>query len=98
MPLDNMKVAAKNHKVIIDCGEEVRYLTMEACSARKFAVFIMEMANVADSHEPFIRVSGECVCEVCGDKYWRHPHDMKQLDSNGEPFLKVRCDGRRLKL
>ena len=48
--------------------------------------------------EELIRASGDVICEECGDTYRHHPHDMKQLDSNGEPWLRVRCDGQRLKL
>lgn len=48
--------------------------------------------------EDFIRASGDVVCDECGDSYYHHPCDMKQLDNEDRPFLRVACDGRRLKL
>ena len=39
----------------------------------------------------FTRVLGEMVCELCGRKYWRHPHAMEFLDWQGNPYLRVLC-------
>ena len=93
-----LAVGAKPGKVIIDFGKSVKWIGMEPEGARQFAVFVMNRANEADEQEPFIRADHNTVCEVCGDVYRNHPHDMKQLGMNNEPFLRVRCDGRRLKL
>jgi hypothetical protein len=84
-------------QVVIDYGELVRFVRLDPESVRKFALYLMKRANEAEK-EVFFRCSGDCVCDVCGDEYRHHPHDMKELDHNGEPFLRVRCDGRRLKL
>lgn len=45
-----------------------------------------------------VRVSGDCVCPECGRQYREHPHDTRQLAWDGQPFLRIACDGRRLKL
>lgn len=93
-----LAVGVKDKNVLIAFGKAVSWLGLPPDDARQLAVFIMNRANEADESEPFFRSSGDCVCEVCGDTYRHHPHDMKQLDHQGEPFLRVRCDGRRLKL
>ena len=46
----------------------------------------------------FYRASGECICDKCGKEYWRHPRDKENLDFHGEPFLKILCNGDRVKL
>ena len=47
----------------------------------------------------FIRASGDCVCTHCGREYQKHPHDPYELSSiDSHPFLRVLCDGRRVKL
>lgn len=95
-----LRLAVGTHrgKVIIDFGEQpIAWFSMNTNDARKFALFIIGRANEADS-EPFIRADGGVICPECGDTYRHHPHDMRQLDNNGEPILRVRCDGKRLKL
>jgi hypothetical protein len=44
------------------------------------------------------RASKDCICEACGQEYWRHPFDFWELGYNGEPFLHVLCNGDRVKL
>lgn len=90
-------VATRDHKVVLAFGKPVAWIGMNPDDARVIAVSLMNKANDADL-DALIRVEGSVLCEVCGDTYRHHPHDMKQLDANGEPFLRVRCDGRRLKL
>ena len=46
----------------------------------------------------FIRASGDCICEECGDSYYHHPRDMKNLGYDNQPFLRVLCGGQRVKL
>ncbi len=62
------------------------------------------MSNAVLCYQPwyFIRASGDCVCS-CGREYRKHKHDPTQLgppDHNGvpQPFLRVLCDGTRVKL
>ncbi len=46
-----------------------------------------------------VRASCECVCNHCGRKYREHPYDPYELSGiDGHPFLRVLCDGRRVKL
>lgn len=93
-----LAVGTLGGEVIVHFGKPVKWIGMPPQDARQLAVFIMNRANEADEQEPFIRADQNTVCEVCGDIYRHHPHDMKQLGINDEPFLRVRCDGRRLKL
>lgn len=44
------------------------------------------------------RASGAVVCTECNVQYWRHPTVISVLDSQGQPFLELSCDGRFLKL
>lgn len=53
--------------------------------------------QVQGEHE-IVRVSGDMVCEACQLPFWKHPQDFRYLDSEGRPFLHVKCDGTRLKL
>jgi hypothetical protein len=48
--------------------------------------------------EPFIRASGDCLCASCGREYRRHPQDKIELSYDGHPFLRILCDGTRVKL
>jgi hypothetical protein len=93
-----MAFTVKDGTVVVKFFKPVAWIGLTPADARQFAVFLMKRANEADKSEPFIRAGGDVVCDVCGDVYRHHPHDMKELDNMGEPFLKVRCDGRRLKL
>jgi hypothetical protein len=93
-----LAIGTKDGKVVLSFGRPVSWIGMPPKEARKLAVFMMARANEADTAEPFIRASGRVICEACGDTYAHHPSDMKQVDMDGHPFLKVRCDGRRLKL
>jgi len=54
-----------------------------------------EQASYPDEDEEypdFIRTNGDMECKVCGKPYWKHPHHPKWT------FLRVRCDGKLLKL
>jgi hypothetical protein len=46
----------------------------------------------------FHRASGDAVCTECQRPYRRHPQDLAKLGYNGQPFLRVLCDSRRVKL
>lgn len=37
-------------------------------------------------------------CDLCGKPYLKHKYDMRYLNPHGRPYLRVRCDGMRLKL
>jgi hypothetical protein len=45
-----------------------------------------------------VRSSGDFVCRTCKLPYRKHPEIVSELDSNGNPFLKLSCDGLALKL
>lgn len=45
-----------------------------------------------------IRVDGNAVCPECGQTYYSHPHDLVNVSGiDGEWYLYIGCDGRRLK-
>lgn len=44
------------------------------------------------------RAAGDCLCELCGWEFWRHPLDHWELSYDGHPFLHVLCNGDRVKL
>lgn len=45
-----------------------------------------------------IRVSGQMVCETCGQLYLHHPLDWREVGYDGRPWLHVLCSGQRVKL
>jgi hypothetical protein len=47
---------------------------------------------------PMVRSSGDFVCKTCKLPYRKHPTLLSELDSNGDPFLELSCDGIALKL
>jgi len=93
----DLALAVVEGHVYIDFGKPVAWIGMSPQDARDFGVHVQTIANEADP-DPFLRASGDCVCDVCGDQYRHHPHDMKQLGYGDEPFLRVLCNGRRVKL
>lgn len=44
----------------------------------------------------FVRVNASCVCDECGKTYGKHPW-ASDRDSSGEPWLRVLCDGTKVK-
>ena len=62
-------------------------------------------ASNARPIEPIIRASGDCVCEVCGKLYRKHPYatEPENLGNTGDglglqPYLHRLCDGTLVKL
>lgn len=62
------------------------------------------MSNLIKEDElDFIYASGNCICEICGKTYLKHPFDYSILgmeDHAGikQPFLNILCDGTKVKL
>lgn len=48
--------------------------------------------------ESFVRASGESICPTCSKKYYDHPLDQETLDYQDRPFLRILCNGLRVKL
>lgn len=44
-----------------------------------------------------VRASGSVACELCGFAFRQHPYDP-EIGYDGYHYLKVACDGTRLKL
>lgn len=44
------------------------------------------------------RVSGEMICDKCGQDYYHHPAEWRKVGYGNVPFLNVLCDGRLVKL
>jgi len=61
---------------------------------------VRKTATYAENDQPeCTRVSGDVECETCGLTYREHPYDLAALDFvNRMPYLRIGCDGRRLKL
>ena len=56
------------------------------------------LAGESDTEVEFVRASGNCTCPNCGKIYYKHPMDLENLDFNGGPFLRILCNGERVKL
>lgn len=58
-----------------------------------FLQLLKDRNNISrfNKKEEVIRVSGDCICEICNEKYYDHPFD------DDYEFLHIRCDGQRLK-
>lgn len=50
-----------------------------------------------DQPLPIKRVSGECICDLCGQQYYAHPN-APYLGYDDKPFLRVLCNGDLVKL
>jgi hypothetical protein len=47
----------------------------------------------------FVRAGGDCVCEDCGEIYYKHPRCANSgLPAQESYVLRVLCDGRHVKL
>ena len=57
------------------------------------------MMKMIDNDEEIIafRADGNCICEICGKEYKKHPfsENLSWLD---EPYLNRLCDGSLVKL
>tara|TARA_Y100000310_G_scaffold175594_1_gene175656 strand:+ start:6291 stop:7055 length:765 start_codon:yes stop_codon:yes gene_type:complete len=52
-----------------------------------------------DNAPDFIRASGDAQCPDCSEPYRDHPYDLGFLSGiDNKPYIRVACDGRRLKL
>jgi len=50
-----------------------------------------------DEPPPIVRADQNCLCEICGDLYRKHPYSVhRSWDSN--PYLRVLCDMTLVKL
>lgn len=59
--------------------------------------FVQDVPD-GDDREMF-RASGDCLCEVCGKEYRKHPYASRPLSGiDGLPFLRVLCSGKLVKL
>lgn len=56
-------------------------------------------SNAAEGPGLVVRVSGRATCPDCGKLYQHHPLNEEELSSiDGQPYLRVGCQGERLKL
>ena len=76
---------------VIDWGDPVDGMRVGIC--RLCGAELIE--DEEDDGEPYIRVSGDMVCEQCGLPYWRHPQEILYDAFDGqELYLRRLCDGR----
>ncbi len=45
-----------------------------------------------------IRCSGECICDGCGQEFFKHPFEWRKVGFGNVPFLNILCDGTLVKL
>ncbi len=50
------------------------------------------------SAKEWYRCSGDCECAICGQLYLAHPLDWLDLGYDDRPYLRVLCNGDRVKL
>lgn len=65
-------------------------MQLQACGLMR----LPDLAGCANGE----RASGEMICDRCGRIYYDHPMDWRVIGYGDVPFLKILCDGRRVKL
>lgn len=45
-----------------------------------------------------VHVDGDVICADCRQPYRAHAYDTSERNQEGRPYLRIGCDGRRLKL
>lgn len=48
--------------------------------------------------EQILRARGFVTCSQCNQAYRDHPLDTVHVNSDGEPYLRIHCNGMRVKL
>lgn len=51
-----------------------------------------------DEYPDYFRADKDVICPACGEIYQDHPLDGIHKDWTGAPWLRILCDGRRVKL
>lgn len=68
------------------------------CLARSMEMCNLESLPESSGFPQGDRASGNCICDVCGNRYIDHPMDWRVIGYGDVPFLNILCDGRRVKL
>lgn len=80
-----VRVLAFHHDTMLGVG--TRDMVRKSIKAGIRAVVFLSL------DAPFIRIGTHVDCEICGLPYRKHPFISSKLDSNGDPFLHLSCDG-----
>ena len=68
----------------------ILYTRMKACGLESYPEVIGDPNGE--------RCSGESICLICQNPYRYHPQDYRLIGYGNVPFLRILCDGRRVKL
>jgi hypothetical protein len=98
-PIRNKKMAREFNAeacicILMPSSRGTRSMIKEAREA-KLELYVKP---VGFPNEGMLRIHGDVLCDVCGNPFRRHPHDKRELDWEGRPFLRISCNGMRLKL
>jgi len=98
-PVDHLNktvgITKSGHMDSIKKGKKrVAFSNFGACktTSRASEGYVSRFFKQIQELQDFPRASGECVCEDCGEIYYKHPVDGRY------PFLNVLCNGDRVKL
>jgi hypothetical protein len=64
----------------------------------RMALIRCRMSDLPEPVGEWERASGDSVCPVCNEYFGAHPMDWREIGCGDVPFLKILCNGRRVKL
>lgn len=64
----------------------------------KMAMERCGMEDLPQTNGDMDRASGEMICEKCGQEFFAHPLDWREIGYGNVPFLNILCDGTWVKL
>lgn len=106
MPDESMKNRVFDQLRVLEVQELIKSLESQDCTefgdfeqhAIKQSMKLCGMAVLPEPKHDIDRVSGDCICSICGNDFYSHPMDWRVLGYGNVPFLNIICDGTRAKL
>lgn len=80
-----------------DIHPETLYSSLREAVDLDTTLDLCEQCGVPEGEDHWVRAAGNCVCDVCGVEYNRHPMDETHVGHNGSLWLHRLCDGRLVK-